>query len=50
MYSFNSQASKSIEEMGVNSICLSVEDDLLNMKKQILSWQANKAVHSSDSI
>ena len=30
--------------MGVNSVCLSVEDDLLNMKKQILSWQANKAV------
>ena len=43
MYSFNSQASESIEELGVKTVCLSVEDDLLNMKKQILSWRAASA-------
>ena len=44
MYSFNSQASKSLEEMGVSSVGLSVEDDMLNIKKQILSWQSKNAV------
>ena len=44
LYSFNSQASKAIEDLGVTSISLSVEDDFLNIKEQLLNWQSEKAV------